>query len=110
MQGGVGALGDSAVRQAVLASSTSQPSSLANSPPSSPRPYHAAAEGTASEGAAAGTARGADVEKQEVSFDGGLTLPATLYDRLFTYQQVGVQWMWELHMQRTGGTAPFCCV
>lgn len=124
-KGGVSALGDSAVRHAVLASSPSQPSSLANSPPLSPRAARpaAAVPGAAPAGGAGGVesdVEGGEGEKETVSFDGGLTLPAALYDRLFTYQQVGVQWMWELHMQRTGGALlsavlsaailPFCTI
>jgi hypothetical protein len=106
--------GDSAVRQAVLASSTSQPSSLANSPPLSPRAPQPA---SGASGPACSQGGNIPKEKEMVSFDGGLSIPAALYDRLFSYQQVGVQWMWELHMQRTGGVvlqstpiefAPFC--
>ncbi|GJD06797.1 protein chromatin remodeling 8 [Galdieria sulphuraria] len=41
--------------------------------------------------------------KEDVCFDGGLRLPADIYDRLFPYQQVGVQWLWELHCQGVGG-------
>ena len=26
-----------------------------------------------------------------------------IWSRLFSYQKVGVQWMWELHQQRCGG-------
>lgn len=105
-QGGLSALGDSAVRRAVLAGSTSQPSSPAHSSPASPR--DAAAAG-AQVGVAVSICSGDGEERGEVSFDGGLSLPAVLYDRLFSYQQVGVQWMWELHMQRSGGVVPFCC-
>lgn len=38
-----------------------------------------------------------------IHFDGGFQLPASTYDRLFPYQQVGVKWLWELHLQRAGG-------
>jgi hypothetical protein len=41
-----------------------------------------------------------------VRIDGGFSMPAALYDRLFPYQQVGVKWMWELHLQRAGGALP----
>jgi hypothetical protein len=40
---------------------------------------------------------------EDVTFDGGYRVPAKLFDRLFPYQQVGVQWLWELHLQRAGG-------
>lgn len=87
----------------MLASSTSQPSSLANSPPASPS---AADEAGAKK---KDNLVDAEVRKEaSVSFDGGLSLPAPLYDRLFPYQQVGVQWMWELHLQRAGGTLLLC--
>jgi SNF2 family DNA or RNA helicase len=41
-----------------------------------------------------------------VRFDGGFALQASTYDRLFPYQQVGVKWLWELHVQRAGGELP----
>ncbi|KAK4525636.1 hypothetical protein GAYE_SCF15G3545 [Galdieria yellowstonensis] len=41
--------------------------------------------------------------REDVCFEGGLRLPADIYDRLFPYQQVGVQWLWELHCQGVGG-------
>lgn len=100
----------------MLARSTSQPSSLTNSPPPSPRaerPAAATAIGSPAAAAPAAGGGGGLAAKETVAFDGGLTLPAALYDRLFAYQQVGVQWMWELHMQRTGGTTqspPPTCV
>eukprot|EP00871_Galdieria_phlegrea_P003754 jgi/Galph1/437/GphlegSOOS_G5235.1 len=40
---------------------------------------------------------------EDICFEGGLRLPAEIYDRLFPYQQVGVQWLWELHCQGVGG-------
>lgn len=39
---------------------------------------------------------------EEIEFDGGLRMPASVYDKLFEYQKTGVQWLWELHMQGTG--------
>jgi hypothetical protein len=101
-QGGGSALGDTNVRRAVL--STSRTTSRANSPPLSPHDTPSAA-GDKVKSAAVHEGDG----KGTVSFDGGLSLPAALYDRLFPYQQVGVQWMWELHMQRTGGARPLLC-
>ncbi|GJQ12130.1 hypothetical protein GpartN1_g3921.t1 [Galdieria partita] len=41
--------------------------------------------------------------KEDVCFEGGLRLPADIYDRLFPYQQVGLRWLWELHCQGVGG-------
>ncbi|TKW12916.1 hypothetical protein SEVIR_5G066600v4 [Setaria viridis] len=38
-----------------------------------------------------------------VILEGGLRIPGTVYDQLFDYQKVGVQWLWELHCQRAGG-------
>lgn len=39
----------------------------------------------------------------EVVYDGGLVVPAWINDRLFPYQRTGLQWMWELHRQQSGG-------
>ncbi|XP_062191037.1 DNA excision repair protein CSB [Phragmites australis] len=38
-----------------------------------------------------------------VILEGGLKIPSTVYEQLFDYQKVGVQWLWELHCQRAGG-------
>ncbi|XP_067005938.2 DNA excision repair protein ERCC-6 [Anabrus simplex] len=35
--------------------------------------------------------------------EGGYKLPKRLWNKLFNYQKVGVQWMWELNQQRCGG-------
>lgn len=35
--------------------------------------------------------------------DGGLRVPARLWQSLYHYQKVAVQWMWELHQQDVGG-------
>jgi SNF2 family DNA or RNA helicase len=35
--------------------------------------------------------------------DGGLVLPASLFDKLFDYQKTGMQWLLELHNQQCGG-------
>eukprot|EP00892_Ulva_mutabilis_P012650 jgi/Ulvmu1/9758/UM055_0098.1 len=77
--------GDAAVRSAVL--SADRPASRPASP------ARRAPDGDAAAAAAV------DV----VTFDGGFQLPASLFSRLFPYQQVGVQWLWELHLQRAGG-------
>lgn len=42
-------------------------------------------------------------ELPPVILEGGLRIPGTIYAKLFDYQKVGVQWLWELHCQRTGG-------
>ncbi|KAF5930518.1 hypothetical protein HYC85_031391 [Camellia sinensis] len=49
---------------------------------------------------------GEDVDAPEASFvtlEGGLKIPETVFSKLFDYQKVGVQWLWELHCQRAGG-------
>jgi DNA excision repair protein ERCC-6 len=33
----------------------------------------------------------------------GLKIPKSLWSRLYNYQRVGVQWMFELHQQKCGG-------
>lgn len=38
-----------------------------------------------------------------VTLEGGLKIPETIFNNLFDYQKVGVQWLWELHCQRAGG-------
>ncbi|KAK1266905.1 Chromatin structure-remodeling complex protein SYD [Acorus gramineus] len=38
-----------------------------------------------------------------VVLEGGLKIPETIFEKLFDYQKVGVQWLWELHCQRAGG-------
>ncbi|XP_062080234.1 protein CHROMATIN REMODELING 8 [Humulus lupulus] len=38
-----------------------------------------------------------------VVLEGGLKIPEKIFDQLFDYQRVGVQWLWELHCQRAGG-------
>jgi DNA excision repair protein ERCC-6 len=45
----------------------------------------------------------ASMDDEEVVFEGGLRLPASLFDRLYDYQKIGLQWMWELHTQQCGG-------
>ncbi|ODV92212.1 hypothetical protein CANCADRAFT_15801, partial [Tortispora caseinolytica NRRL Y-17796] len=39
----------------------------------------------------------------DVSFEGGYRIPGDIYSTLFDYQRTGVQWLWELHSQNTGG-------
>lgn len=44
-----------------------------------------------------------DVEPPFVALEGGFKIPETIFNSLFDYQKVGVQWLWELHCQRAGG-------
>lgn len=39
----------------------------------------------------------------DAQFSNGFKLPGEIYSRLFEYQRVGVQWLWELHQQKAGG-------
>ncbi|KAL9260251.1 CHROMATIN REMODELING 8-like protein [Drosera capensis] len=38
-----------------------------------------------------------------VTLEGGLRIPESIFEQLFDYQKIGVQWLWELHCQRAGG-------
>ena len=42
-------------------------------------------------------------ELPSVTLEGGLKIPESIFNNLFDYQKVGVQWLWELHCQRAGG-------
>ncbi|XP_010526496.1 PREDICTED: protein CHROMATIN REMODELING 8 [Tarenaya hassleriana] len=42
-------------------------------------------------------------ETSFVLLEGGLKIPENIFSKLFEYQRVGVQWLWELHCQRAGG-------
>ncbi len=44
-----------------------------------------------------------EIPPGEEEYDGGLIVPAWINDRLFPYQRTGLQWMWELHRQQSGG-------
>ncbi|XP_023641564.1 protein CHROMATIN REMODELING 8 isoform X2 [Capsella rubella] len=44
-----------------------------------------------------------DNETSPVQLEGGLNIPEFIFRKLFEYQRVGVQWLWELHCQRAGG-------
>ncbi|XP_010262354.1 PREDICTED: protein CHROMATIN REMODELING 8 isoform X2 [Nelumbo nucifera] len=44
-----------------------------------------------------------DREPPSVMLEGGLKIPEAIFSKLFDYQKVGVQWLWELHCQRAGG-------
>lgn len=39
----------------------------------------------------------------EACLDNGYKIPGDIYASLFDYQKTGVQWLWELYSQRTGG-------
>ncbi|XP_042489273.1 protein CHROMATIN REMODELING 8 [Macadamia integrifolia] len=44
-----------------------------------------------------------DNEPRFVTLEGGLKIPEAIFSKLFDYQKVGVQWLWELHCQKAGG-------
>ncbi|QCE06707.1 protein CHROMATIN REMODELING 8 [Vigna unguiculata] len=44
-----------------------------------------------------------DDHESYVTLEGGLKIPVKIFEALFEYQKVGVQWLWELHCQRAGG-------
>ncbi|KAF6154756.1 hypothetical protein GIB67_032368 [Kingdonia uniflora] len=44
-----------------------------------------------------------DTEPSYVTVEGGFKIPKAIFTKLFDYQKVGVQWLWELHCQRAGG-------
>ena len=41
--------------------------------------------------------------KEYEELEGGLRVPAKMWQSLYHYQKVGVQWLWELHQQDVGG-------
>ncbi|KAG0558340.1 hypothetical protein KC19_10G020700 [Ceratodon purpureus] len=43
------------------------------------------------------------LSEEDVVLDGGLKIPAKIYNKLFDYQKTGVKWLWELHCQKAGG-------
>lgn len=42
-------------------------------------------------------------EADDVEFTENFRLPGYVYDNLFDYQRTGVKWLYELHLQQTGG-------
>ncbi|KAF4528012.1 hypothetical protein B566_EDAN002195, partial [Ephemera danica] len=45
-----------------------------------------------------------DLDRESMhQLDGGLGIPNLIWQKLYKYQQVGVQWMWELYQNGTGG-------
>ena len=45
----------------------------------------------------------AGLEGEYEELEGGLQVPRVVWSRLYNYQKVGVQWMFELHQQKCGG-------
>jgi DNA excision repair protein ERCC-6 len=41
--------------------------------------------------------------RSDTILEGGLRIPGDIYPALFDYQKTGVQWLWELYSQQTGG-------
>jgi DNA excision repair protein ERCC-6 len=41
--------------------------------------------------------------RSDTVLEGGLRIPGDIYPALFDYQKTGVQWLWELYSQQTGG-------
>ena len=52
--------------------------------------------------------RNVDAELDYEQLEGGMRVPATLWTRLYHYQKVAVQWLWELHQQDVGGILGVC--
>ncbi|CAK7346372.1 unnamed protein product [Dovyalis caffra] len=46
---------------------------------------------------------GYDNDSPFITLEGGLKIPEAIFRKLFDYQKVGVQWLWELHCQKAGG-------
>lgn len=44
-----------------------------------------------------------DDDRDDVEFDGGMSIPGDVYARLLAHQKTGLKWLWELHCQRAGG-------
>ena len=44
-----------------------------------------------------------ELESKYEELEGGLRVPAKLWQSLYHYQKVGVQWLWELRQQDVGG-------
>lgn len=43
-----------------------------------------------------------EIPPGKVCFPGGLTIPAWMNNRLFSYQRCALRWLWELHKQQSG--------
>lgn len=44
-----------------------------------------------------------EIESQVKNIDNGFKIPSVIWNKLYNYQKVGVQWLWELNIQRCGG-------
>ena len=44
-----------------------------------------------------------DMDSKYEELEGGLRVPSKMWQSLYHYQKVGVQWLWELHQQDVGG-------
>ncbi|EEB13301.1 DNA repair and recombination protein RAD26, putative [Pediculus humanus corporis] len=44
-----------------------------------------------------------EYETQLQTIDNGFKMPSIIWNKLFKYQRVGVQWLWELNIQQCGG-------
>ena len=44
-----------------------------------------------------------ELDSKYEELEGGLRVPAKLWQSLYQYQRVAVQWLWELHQQDVGG-------
>ena len=44
-----------------------------------------------------------DSDLPDIEFEGGFRVPGCIWNDLLEYQRTGLQWMWELHCQNTGG-------
>lgn len=40
---------------------------------------------------------------QYTELDGGFKLPTKIWNKLYPYQQAGIEWLWELHRNSSGG-------
>lgn len=50
------------------------------------------------------SSHGADeLNAKSEKLEGGLHVPSRIWDHLYNYQRVCVQWLWELHQQKVGG-------
>ncbi|XP_041364778.1 LOW QUALITY PROTEIN: DNA excision repair protein ERCC-6-like [Gigantopelta aegis] len=46
---------------------------------------------------------GFESDMEDKEFEGGLKIPGKIWSKLYNYQKTGVQWLWELHCQESGG-------
>eukprot|EP00967_Tisochrysis_lutea_P053138 scaffold65999_cov20-Tisochrysis_lutea.AAC.1 len=74
-----------------------------SSGPSSHAAHSSRSSSPAANGNPAGGGGASAKEEDYVTFEGGLRVLRALWGSLFGYQHTGVQWLWELYCQRTGG-------